>query len=188
VGRKTRLTLPGNARSQLPNRITDSGDFAASFEIRKEVIPAPSRFGLKTTVQTETESQANTGLKKLKEIQTMKKSFVMTLIALFAVAIFAVGCKKEENVNTDTATSDTSSTTTTVSATDTAATGTTGTMSTTDTSMTSTTSTTGTGMTSTDTAMTGTTGTAMSTTAASTDTTGTTTKTETKKETKKSKK
>ena len=37
----------------------------------------------------------------------MKKSVLMTLIALVAITMFAFGCKKEENVNTDTATTDT---------------------------------------------------------------------------------
>jgi hypothetical protein len=80
----------------------------------------------------------------------MKKSLVLTLLAIGVVASFALGCKKEENVNTDTAAVDTGVTSTgaatmtdtmgTVSTTDTTATTTTAT----GTTMTSTTSTTGT--------------------------------------------
>ena len=81
----------------------------------------------------------------------MKKSLLVTLIAVFAMVIFALGCKKEENANTDTAATDTGVTSSTMG-----------------TSSTSMTSTTGTGMTSTNTS--GTAGT-MSTMA----TTGTTT-------------
>ncbi|MEK6375808.1 MAG: hypothetical protein AABO58_24295 [Acidobacteriota bacterium] len=76
----------------------------------------------------------------------MKKSLVLTLLAIAAVAVLASGCKKEENVNTDTAVVDTGVTTT----------DTMGTLSTTDTTVTS--ATTDTTMTST-TSMTGTTGT-----------------------------
>ena len=57
----------------------------------------------------------------------MKKSVLMTLIALVAVTMFAFGCKKEENINTDTATTDTAMSSTTVT------TDTTGSMTTTDT-------------------------------------------------------
>lgn len=79
----------------------------------------------------------------------MKKSLVLTLLAIAAVAILASGCKKEENVNTDTAAVDTGVTSTdAATATDTmgtvSTTDTTATSATTDTTMTSTTSTTGT--------------------------------------------
>jgi hypothetical protein len=65
----------------------------------------------------------------------MKKSLLLTLTAVFAVLIFASGCKKEENANTDTAATDTGITSS----------------STTGTTTTSSTSTTGTEMTSTET-------------------------------------
>ncbi len=58
----------------------------------------------------------------------MKKSLLLTIVALLAIAMFALGCKKEENVNTDTAatntgvTSTSSATSGTMSATDTTAT------------------------------------------------------------------
>src|SRR5687768_6562753 len=93
---------------------------------------------------------------ELKEMYAMKRSLVFSLIAVLAVAMLAVGCKKEE-ATTDTAatdtsmttgatdgtyTTDTTGTTGTMTTTDTAATGTTGTGTTTDTSATGTVSTT----------------------------------------------
>src|SRR5436853_4570064 len=59
----------------------------------------------------------------------MRKSLLLTFVALIAVTIFAFGCKKEENANTDTAATDTGVTssstagTTATSATDTTGTG-----------------------------------------------------------------
>jgi hypothetical protein len=76
----------------------------------------------------------------------MKRSLVLTLLAIGVVAIIAFGCKKEENVNTDTAAVDTGVTSTgAATTTDTMGTvSTTDTMATTTTSTTSTTGTTGT--------------------------------------------
>ena len=37
----------------------------------------------------------------------MKKSLLMTLVAILAISMLALGCKKEENANTDTAVTDT---------------------------------------------------------------------------------
>ena len=68
----------------------------------------------------------------------MKKSLLITLIAVSVMVIFAIGCKKEENANTDTAATDTgvtaTSTATTTTGTELSSTATTGTMSATDTS------------------------------------------------------
>ena len=78
----------------------------------------------------------------------MKKSLVLTLLAIGVVASFAFGCKKEENVNTDTAAVDSGVTSTGAMTTDTmstvSATDTTATTTTTVTTTMSTTSTTGT--------------------------------------------
>lgn len=55
----------------------------------------------------------------------MKKSVLLTLMAVLAVTIFAFACRKQENVNTDTAAVDTgvtSSSTSGTTATDTATT------------------------------------------------------------------
>jgi len=73
----------------------------------------------------------------------MKKSLVLTLLAVAALALFAAGCRKQENVNTDTAAVDTGVTTTGAPATDTAVPvpSTTDTSATTSTSMTTTTGT-----------------------------------------------
>ena len=59
----------------------------------------------------------------------MRKSVVLTLLAIALVALSAFGCRKQENVNTDTAAVDTAVTSTGPTATDT--TGTTGVVSTT---------------------------------------------------------
>ncbi len=72
----------------------------------------------------------------------MKKSFRLMFIVLAAVAIFAFACKKEENVNTDTAVTDTGVSSSSTMATDTS--GTMGMMGTSQTGMMSTTGTQGT--------------------------------------------
>jgi hypothetical protein len=59
----------------------------------------------------------------------MKKSLFLMLVTLVAVAMFAFGCKKQENVNVDTAATDTG-VSSTMSTTDTSAISTTGTSST----------------------------------------------------------
>jgi hypothetical protein len=60
-------------------------------------------------------------LKKSEGELRMKKSLVITLVALFVVSMLAVGCKKEETT-TDTAATDTSMTTSETMATETVAT------------------------------------------------------------------
>src|SRR6202022_307210 len=55
-----------------------------------------------------------------RRVSRMKKSLMMTLLALVAITMFSFGCKKEETVSTDTATTDTAmSSTTATSSTDT---------------------------------------------------------------------
>jgi hypothetical protein len=104
---------------------------------------------------------------KKQESLQMKKSLILVLVAVFALAMFSVACKKEENINTDTAVTDTMGSTDVT--TDTAMTSTDTTMMSTDTTMTSTDTT----MTSTDTTMTSTDTTATSTTTTTTTTTTT---------------
>jgi len=77
----------------------------------------------------------------------MKKSVPLTPLALAALLLFAWGCRKEENVSTDTAVTDTGITSTSTTATDTA--GTTATTATTTGTMGTMMGTSGTGMMST---------------------------------------